>query len=215
MRQDLQDRFSKISWESVAGAESRSGSGSSVKYTAGVRAALPQLFRYFNVQTFVDAPCGDWNWMQHVDLSGVQYIGLDIVDQIVAQNQAQHQRPKVMFGVADITSDRLPPGDLLMVRDCLFHLKSDLVWAFLMNFAAADIPFLFTTCYENPENTDIENGRFRELNLQAAPFGLERSIVVLREPREWWGNFSDRFMGVWSRAQVRDALMRRARHDRP
>ena len=213
MRKDLQDRFSKISWGSIAGAESRSGSGSSVKYTESIRAALPQLFRYFNVRTFIDAPCGDWNWMQHVDLTGVQYIGLDIVEEIVAQNQAQHQKSNVLFGIADITNDRLPPGDLLMVRDCLFHLEHELVWAFLMNFATSDIPFLLTTCYENPENTDIENIRFRELNLQAAPFELERSFVNLKEPKEWWGDFSDRFMGVWSRAQVRDALVRRARRE--
>lgn len=211
MRQDLQDRFSTLSWASIAGAESRSGSGSSLAYTEKLRTALPILFRSFNVKRFVDAPCGDWNWMRKVDLSGLDYIGLDIVEDIIVENQTRYASPNIQFGVADITSDPLPPGDLLMVRDCLFHLDNEMAWAFLRNFAASEIPFLLTTSYTLPVNHDTRNGGFRQLNLRAAPFNFERHIIAMNEPKEWWANFSNRYMGVWSRTQVEDAL-RRAGH---
>jgi hypothetical protein len=208
MRKELQDRFSRISWAGIAGAESRSGSGSSVAYTCTIRAALPDLFSAFDVTTFVDAACGDWNWMQKVDLTGMTYVGLDIVEDIVTDNQARFSHPGVRFEVADITSDPLPAGDLLMARDCLFHLDNAMVWAFLRNFVASRIPFLLTTSYEFPVNRDIENGWFRELNLCAAPFDLGPPIRKVQEPEEWWTDFSDRYLGVWKREQVQQALQK-------
>ncbi len=48
--------------------ESRSGQGSELAATENLRAYLPELFERLNVRTFLDAPCGDWNWMREVDL---------------------------------------------------------------------------------------------------------------------------------------------------
>lgn len=39
--------------------ESRSGPGSSMQYTANLRAQLPVFLRRFKVRRFFDAPCGD------------------------------------------------------------------------------------------------------------------------------------------------------------
>jgi len=54
-------------------AESGSGTGSELAATENVSAYLPELFRRLQVSKFLDAPCGDWNWMRRVDLSGVDY----------------------------------------------------------------------------------------------------------------------------------------------
>src|SRR3954451_1153147 len=52
-------------------AESGSGQGSELAATENMRAYLPELFQRLQVSKFLDAPCGDWNWMRRVDLSGV------------------------------------------------------------------------------------------------------------------------------------------------
>ena len=48
--------------------ESRSGLGSNLDLTHQVRRALPPLLRGLAVKSMLDAPCGDYNWMPHVDL---------------------------------------------------------------------------------------------------------------------------------------------------
>jgi hypothetical protein len=52
--------------------ESRSGSASNLKSTERLRAELPALLRDLGVRSLLDIPCGDWVWMQHVDLSTIE-----------------------------------------------------------------------------------------------------------------------------------------------
>src|SRR5208282_2567940 len=69
-----------------AGAESQSGLGSYLCETEGVRAALPILTRELDVLDFLDAPCGDFNWMKEVDLGVRSYVGFDISLDIIHSN---------------------------------------------------------------------------------------------------------------------------------
>jgi hypothetical protein len=46
--------------------ESRSGRGSTFNYTKPLRRSLAKCLKNLNVKVFLDAPCGDFNWMQHV-----------------------------------------------------------------------------------------------------------------------------------------------------
>ncbi|MCY4208388.1 MAG: hypothetical protein OXD29_10625 [Roseovarius sp.] len=68
--------------------ESRSGPGSELQATKNLRHALPGLIKQYSVDRFLDVPCGDFNWMQHV-LPGlhVDYIGGDIVAPLIMNNQ--------------------------------------------------------------------------------------------------------------------------------
>ena len=52
-------------WQSP---ESKSGGSSTLSATAAIRAALPRLLSDLGVAVLIDAPCGDFNWMRHVDL---------------------------------------------------------------------------------------------------------------------------------------------------
>lgn len=38
-------------------------------------------------ETFFDVPCGDWLWMQTVNLTGVQYFGGDITNITIQKNR--------------------------------------------------------------------------------------------------------------------------------
>ena len=213
MHKSLQETFSSINWGRPRRGVPRSGPGSTVAHTEGVRTALPRLFHDYGIRRFVDAPCGDWHWMQHVDLSGVTYVGLDIVEEIVAQNVKRHARPGVSFAVQDIPSDPLPEADMIMCRDCLFHLKYWLRWAFFENFVASGTPYLLMTIHDVPENARLAgNGEFRFFNPCVAPFNFP-------EPLEQFDDSSSeldeeekanprkrRYMGLWTRDQVISVL---------
>ena len=68
-----------------------------------------------------DAPCGDFNWMKLVlNKCDINYIGGDIVENLINDLNKQFSSSKRLFINIDITQDKLPDADLMMVRDCLF-----------------------------------------------------------------------------------------------
>jgi len=207
---DAQARFTDIFQRRGWGPmESASGYGSSVAYTGPLRAALPGLFARLGVRRLLDAPCGDFNWMRLVvESNDIEYLGGDIVEPLIAQNRARHQGlPRVSFMQLDITREPLPAADLMICRDCLFHLSYADALAFLRNFADSSIPWLLTTTHMNAGqfvNRDIETGDFRRIDLFQPPFSLPAAVIWRVE--DWMPPEPMREMCVWSREQVAQAL---------
>lgn len=218
VRDRLQTVFAGKSWAGD-GRAPRSGPGSSLQKTARLRAALPGIFARYGVTRFVDAPCGDWTWMSETDLSGVDYIGADIVPEIVVANTSAHARPGVRFEVLDITSSPLPASDLFMCRDCLFHLKFWLRWEFFANFAASEGKYLVTTVDHVHRNRRLRrNGDFYRFDPRLEPFNLPEPLELVPEnyskiPPEAAADPARskkyRSMGIWSIDQIRAAVAAR------
>ncbi len=206
---DAKARFTDIFERRVWGPmESASGYGSSVRYTERLRASLPELFAKLGVKRVLDAPCGDFNWMrQVVESNDIDYLGGDIVEPLIAQNRARYTLPRVSFLPLDITTDPLPDADLMICRDCLFHLSYADALAFLRNFARSNIPYLLTTTHMNAglfSNQDIVTGDFRHIDLFLPPFSLPREVRWRVE--DWMPPEAMREMCVWSREQVAQAV---------
>ena len=72
--------------------------------------ALPALVKELGVRSLLDAPCGDFNWMRHVDLDGVEYTGGDVVPELVARNRELYGAAGRRFVTLDLTRDPLPPA---------------------------------------------------------------------------------------------------------
>ncbi len=162
--------YSRNRWRS---SESRSGKGSELRSTEMIRDALPRLLKEHDIRRFLDVPCGDFNWMKHlVDDLDVDYIGGDIVRPLIERNQRVWGRDRVAFKRIDLTCDPLPDADLMMVRDCLFHLSFADVLKFLQNFCRANIRLLLTTSHWPPtgKNQDIVSGGARLIYLCSPPF---------------------------------------------
>src|SRR5260370_61794 len=78
--------------------ESVSGPGSTLRYTENLRKQLPLLFAEYKVRKVLDAPCGDFNWMQEdVKEIDIDYVGADIVPQLVENNNALYKSERVGF----------------------------------------------------------------------------------------------------------------------
>jgi hypothetical protein len=185
--------------------ESRSGWGSTLAYTAPLRGALEKLTRKLGTRVMLDAPCGDFNWMQHVHLpENCRYIGGDIVAPLVTELQNQYAGPARQFEVIDIVKDELPQADLWLCRDVLFHLPLADVTETLERFARSKVSYLLTTTYDFEKiNADVKPGGFRYLNMRRAPFSLpppELRIADFVAPAP------PRYLGLWSRAQVAAAM---------
>lgn len=170
------DRFTAIYNNNLWGSkESASGPGSDLSYTANLRESLPAIFEKYSIRTILDTPCGDFNWMKVVlkDHPDLRYFGGDIVEELINRNNALFSGTQISFGVIDITKDTLPDADLMIVRDCLFHLSYADINSFLGNLSRSNIKYLLTTThtFDQPHrNTDIVTGDFRFIDIFSEPF---------------------------------------------
>lgn len=186
------------------GSETPSGAGSGLDQTAGLVAALPGLFRRVGVRRVLDVPCGGFHWMSRVDLSGIEYIGGDLVPEVVESAAATYPGPNRRFMVLDLTTSRLPAADLLLCRDCLVHLSVADIGRVVRNVRRSGIPYLLTTTFTaERENRGIVTGDWRPLNLQAPPFSFpEPETLVVEGCTEHDGAFADKSLALWRVADL-------------
>lgn len=199
-----EDVFTAIYEKNVWGSsESRSGAGSTMKATEQLRNDLPRVVAKLNAKSFLDAPCGDFNWMQHCNLGVDRYIGADIVAKLVEDLNAKYASPSRTFCKLDITSQPLPDADVFFCRDCLLHLSFEQVHGVLDNFRRSNAKYLITSTYRDGRaNMDHFTGGARMINLCLPPFNLPEPLEYIEDRGE--ATFQ-RCLGVWSKEQVLSA----------
>jgi hypothetical protein len=185
--------------------ETRSGAGSTLAYTKPMRKSLAKYLETLNARVFLDAPCGDFNWMRHVRLpQKTSYIGGDIVAPLVDELQRIYGSRTHSFRRIDIVEGPLPKADLWLARDVLIHLPNKEIMTVLKNFANSEIPYLLTTTYTFPKwNEDVMPGGFRFINLQKPPFLLPRPLSRIAD---FVPPHPPRYLALWSRDQIAKAL---------
>lgn len=178
MRKDVQDRFTEVfvggEW-SVDGT--LDGLGSGLTYTETIRNTLPPLLKKWNIKSMLDASCGQFHWMRHVDLGDIRYIGGDIVEQKIEINRAAF--PDKEWMVLDIIEDTLPKVDLWMCRDTIFHFPWEAVKATFKNFVRSDIKYLLVSHHPDLDNKDIFFSDFNNLSLTKLPFNFPEPLDMI------------------------------------
>jgi SAM-dependent methyltransferase len=195
----LADRFSTIYEKDIwGGGGSRSGPGSNPESTSGLVAALSALLAELRVKRVTDIGCGDFGWMQHVS-GDFQYVGVDIVAPLVADLNRKHRRPGRSFQHLDASRDPLPPGDLALCREVLFHLSFADAWRVIENCQQQGYTYLITTTDSQIWfNSEIASGDHRPLNLRKAPFGFPDPLRLLADDHHCRG----RMLGLWVLADI-------------
>jgi len=176
------EKFSEIYQNNLwSSSESVSGQGSEKAYTEPLRKWLISNIQTLKIKDFVDAPCGDFNWMKYVTPNvDINYIGLDIVDSLISKNKSEYGSSNLNFRLADICKDALPACDMIMVRDCLFHLSYEDINNFLHNLSITDYKYLLTTTHKvecDFKNSNIITGDFRIINLFSEPFNFDPNNI--------------------------------------
>jgi hypothetical protein len=203
---DLVARFERIEQTNLWGATSSvSGLGSEDAATAAIREALPLLLQRLGVRSLLDAPCGDAGWIGRMKLD-LDYTGIDIVPSLIAANSERAARGELIarFRVADITRDALPKADVILCRDCLVHLSFHNIDRAVANFRASGADFLLVTTFpEWDGNRDCEDGDWRALNMERAPFNWPAPRELINERcEEGGGGWRDKSLGLWRLDQL-------------
>ena len=194
-----EDRFRHIyetnHWDEI---ESVSGPGSTLKETELLRQKIRKLLSELEASSLLDLPCGDFHWMQHVDLTGINYIGGDLVSKLVDRNQAKHACEGVDFRKIDLVNDTLPLVDVILCRDCLVHLSFADVQAAFVNIIKSNAKWLLTTDFPSvTRNNDIVTGQWRPINLMLPPFNLPAPTQIIAE-NCLEIEFGDKNLSLWS-----------------
>jgi SAM-dependent methyltransferase len=127
-RMSCQELFTRVYLEGEWGGgsgEFYSGPGSSPEaskpYTDAVRAFIAKQ----GIRSVIDVGCGDFRVGRVIASSGARYIGVDIVEPLIAHNQREYGGDSVKFVVGNVIEDDLPDADLCLLREVLQHLSNE------------------------------------------------------------------------------------------
>lgn len=176
------------------------GPGSTLNYTENLRLNLGNFLEKYNIKSMIDAPCGDYSWMNTTSLPSIQkYIGADIVEFLVSANQEKY--PSVEFSVLDLTCDTIPEVDLLFCRDCLLHLSFSDIDKVFKNISQSNIKYVLTSNWfaDAENNRDIQTGAARYVNFLESPFNFAQPIDSITD---FVSGFPHREMLLWSKETI-------------
>jgi hypothetical protein len=179
------------------GEESVSGHGSSMASTQAIREALPGLLKELDCHSLLDVPCGDFYWMHSLELS-VEYVGCDIVPELIELNQKRHGNAYRRFLTLDLINDDIPKADLVLCRDCMVHLSNKNIKKALDNIRRSGAKFLLATTFpRSGANVDIPTGAWRAIDLTRAPFNWPPPIRLIDEHAALPLGYEDKSLGLW------------------
>ena len=183
---------------------SPNGPGASLGLTEHLRDELPKLWARHDIKSVCDVACGDWNWMRHVDLSGLtNYVGWDIDPELVIRSlnrvrealdrhrrlRRQQHFPHTWFEVHNIIGADFPDVDCILARHILMHLPNDYITAVLDKIKNSGARFLLTSNFPSDTNDFVyDPTRYawigymeHPVNLEAPPFNLDGRVDAIDE----------------------------------
>lgn len=174
--------YRSATWGTNAEGLGHSGLGSKLRTTLLYRTFLEQMMKDLSIHSVVDAGCGDWEFSQAIDWTGIDYKGYDIVPAVIEHDKEKYAKPTIQFFNADIVETDLPPADLLISKHVLQHLPNADVQKFLTKQLPKYKYVVLTDGVDRTSlsstNPDIKPGQYRPLDLTQPPFNLPGAKVL-------------------------------------
>lgn len=177
--------YEKNKWGKAENDVYYSGPGSSEEeiITPYVNYITNFLSSYPKKPVIVDLGCGDFEIGKNFISLSSKYIGVDVVDTLIEHNAKKYSgNDKVEFICLDIISDKLPDGEICLIRQVLQHLSNEQILTVLKKLDQYKVTFI-TEHYpeDNPNiipNIDKSHGKFIRAYLNSgvyldkAPFNI-------------------------------------------
>lgn len=177
-----------------------SGDGShDTKYVNPYIKEVKDFLSSFNKKPIIcDLGCGDFNIGNNLVSYSKKYYAIDIVDKLIFHNNEKFTNELIEFICLDISKDKIPAGDCVILRQVLQHLSNSEIRKILNNILATGFKYLILTehipkGYFEP-NKDIISGQGIRLkhnsgvDLVAAPFNLKfkekRKLLSIKVPNK-------------------------------
>jgi SAM-dependent methyltransferase len=186
-RNSVTETFTRIyrqkRWSLNAGSSTdfESGPGSIGPAADSYVKMIEQLISEHNIHSVVDLGCGDFQIGARVAPLVDQYIGLDVVDELIKANK-RSAPVNASFELLDATMQRIPEADVILIRQVLQHLSNGEILQILSNLPAnTKVVVTESKPSQRPStpNRDIRHGPHTRLpfgsyvNLEYPPFGIQ------------------------------------------
>ena len=89
-----------------------------------------------NQLVLCDLGCGDFNIGKHLTTYAKKYMAIDIVENLINRNKNLYQADNLEFLCLDISKDKLPLGDCVILRQVLQHLSNSEIQKVIKKLAA-------------------------------------------------------------------------------
>lgn len=169
------NKYKYRTWGANDQGKGTSGIGSTLPNTELYRELLQDFLESFDIKTVVDVGCGDWEFSQAIDWTGINYIGFDIVKPVIKRNIAKYGTSNIIFKHGNAIEMDLPQADLLICKDVLQHLPNEDILKFIQQLGK--FKYCLITNDVNPvtlssDNPEIKHGEDHYLDLSKPPFSL-------------------------------------------
>lgn len=168
--------------------QSRSGKGSNYKRSLFLKNSLISFFKKNKVKNIVDIGCGDFNWMNGLlnKIDYETYLGVDIVEKLICDNNKKFGNKKIKFLCKDIVKEDLnfiENCDFILIRHVLIHLKNKNINKVFKKINNINFKYLGVTSDPKvAQNKDLKTeGRYRDINLLIEPFNLNKNFEIINE----------------------------------
>ena len=145
--------------------------------------------------TILDLGCGDFNVGKEIVPLAGEYIGVDVVEELIERNNKKFGANNLRFHCMDIVEDQLPLADCVFVRQVLQHLSNADIEQVVKKLI--DYPHLvvtehlpkgeFTPNLDKPTGADIRLSICSGVILTEPPFNLKPSYESKLMEVDYWG----------------------------
>jgi len=160
----------------IAEYSGSSGCGSTLNYNANTY--VPFLKKFItdnNIKNIVDLGCGDFICGKIIyDNLDILYTGYDTYKKVIDYNSKKYSLPKYSFIHLDFCNNKenIINGELCILKDVIQHWSLDNIYTFL-DYLVEKKKFKYilicNCCNQTQDNTDIVNGKFRQLSCDYLP----------------------------------------------
>ncbi len=163
--------------------ESISGDGSTLKCATPYLNFLNGFLKEKNIRTILDVGCGDFNLMKHIDLRNVDYLGIDLIEDLINNNNSKFADKNIKFNHVKIHDFIYNTQyDLILCKDVLQHWSNQSVMSFLKNIKNYKYCLLINDyvneVYHNKNyNVDVLDSEYTVVDLTSNPYNVDGEYI--------------------------------------
>jgi hypothetical protein len=139
-------------------------------------------------RSVLDISWGDWNLGRQIDWSSVNYLGIDVVANMIKRNIDCFSRDNIAFRCLNGVDGKVAPVDLVIIKDVMQHLSNADVLKMLKNLSKAPRGAHYQRCRLSPSRQISRSSgvpaarqcRHRRRNLSAGAVRSQPIFALLR-----------------------------------
>jgi 2-polyprenyl-3-methyl-5-hydroxy-6-metoxy-1,4-benzoquinol methylase len=182
MSEQLKNVFNNIyengKWNNGLRSVPLSGPGSSLETAKNFLLFIDKFIEDNNIKSVIDTGCGDLTWISKSNFfnnDNFNYLGIDISDYIININKEKY--PNKNFQVNNVIENFSNCGDLIIIRDVIFHLSNNDILNVFKNIKNKFKYICVTNCRNDINLDNFDRWHYSKKNIFQEPFNVNKNYL--------------------------------------